>query len=82
MTSNMRTQAVRIKAVLGLQGGLWVFRKSQKISTASDQYFLSYVKKNTGGGGQIGPPPPAYPGLQVPSRDRVNKKVIDNFRII
>ena len=27
--------------------------KSQKISTASDQYFLSYVKKTTGGG-QIG----------------------------
>ena len=27
-------------------GGLWVCRKSQKISTASDQYFLSYVKKN------------------------------------
>ena len=25
--------------------GLWVCRKSQKISTASDQYFLSYVKK-------------------------------------
>ena len=32
--------------VLGLKGGLWVFRKSQKISTASDEYFLSYVKKN------------------------------------
>ena len=27
--------------------------KSQKISTASDQYFLSYVKKTTEGG-QIG----------------------------
>ena len=27
----------------------WVFRKSQKISTASDQYFSSYVKKTTGG---------------------------------
>ena len=24
-------------------------RKSQKISTASDQYFLSYVKKTTAG---------------------------------
>ena len=35
--------------VLGLKGGLWVCRKSQKISTASDQYFLSYVKKTTGG---------------------------------
>ena len=42
--------------VLGQKGGLWVFRKSQKISTASDQYFLSYVKKTTGGG-QIDPPP-------------------------
>jgi len=42
--------------VLGLKGGLWVCKKSQKISTASDQYFLSYVKKTTGGG-QIDPPP-------------------------
>ena len=32
-------------------------RKSQKILTASDQYFLSYVKKTTGG------PPPAGIGL-------------------
>ena len=46
----LRTQAVSIKArFLGLNGGLWVFRKSQKISTASDQYFLSYVKKTTAG---------------------------------
>ena len=36
--------------VLGLKEGLSVFRKSQKISTASDQYFLSYVKITTGGG--------------------------------
>ena len=43
--------------VLGLKGGLWVFRKSQKISTAIDQYFLSYVTTTTGGGGQIDPPP-------------------------
>ena len=42
--------------VLGLKGGLWVCKKSQKMSTASDQYFLSYVKKTTGGG-QIDPPP-------------------------
>jgi len=48
--------------VLGLKGGLWVCKKSQKISTASDQYFLSYVKK-TSGGGQIDPPPPAGIGL-------------------
>ena len=34
--------------------GLWVLRKSQKISTASDQYFLSYMKKNYRGG-QIDP---------------------------
>ena len=27
--------------VLGLKGELWVFRKSQKISTASDQYLLN-----------------------------------------
>ena len=31
-------------------------KKSQKISTASDQYYFSYVKKTTGGG-QIAPPP-------------------------
>ena len=32
-----------LKPVLGLKGGLWVCKKSQKISIASDQYFLSYV---------------------------------------
>ena len=54
----LRTQAVSIKSlVLGLKGGLWVCRKSPKISKASDQYFLSYVKKNYMGGGQIDPPP-------------------------
>ena len=31
--------------VLDLKGGLRVFRKTQIISTASDHYFLSYVKK-------------------------------------
>ena len=36
-------------------GGLWVFRKSQKISTASDEDFLNYVKKDTAGGKS--PPP-------------------------
>ena len=44
-----RTQAVDLKVGL-------VFRKSQKISTVSDRYFLSYVKKIIGGGGP-GPPP-------------------------
>ena len=53
-------------SVLGLQGGLWVFRKSQKISTASDQYFLSYVKKTTGGGGKLTLPP---------SRNRINNLI-------
>ena len=43
--------------ILDLKGGLWVFKKSQKILTASDQYFLSYVKKTTGEGGQIDLPP-------------------------
>ena len=38
-------------------GELWVFRKIQKICTASDQYFLSYVKK-------LKPPPPAGVGLK------------------
>ena len=43
--------------VLGLKGGLWVLRKkSQKFSTASDQYILSYVKKLQGGG-KFSPPP-------------------------
>ena len=42
----LRTHAV--SPVLGLKRGLWVFRKSQKILTASDQYYLSYVKKTTG----------------------------------
>ena len=32
--------------ILGPKKGFWVFRKSPKILTASDQYFLSYVKKN------------------------------------
>ena len=39
-----------------LKGGLWVCRKSQKMSTASNQYFLSYVKKTTGGV-KLTPPP-------------------------
>ena len=39
--------------VLGLKGGLWIFRKSPKILTVSDQYFLSYVRKNT----NCAPPP-------------------------
>jgi len=41
-----------------------VRRKSQKISTALDQYFLSYVKITTGGG-QIDPPPLAGIGLKI-----------------
>ena len=40
-----------------------MFRKSQKISTASDQYFLSYVNKTTGGGVKLTPPPPPGIGL-------------------
>jgi len=42
--------------VLDLKGGLWVFRKSHKVTTASDQYFLSYVKKLNGRGGSINSP--------------------------
>ena len=48
--------------VLSLKRGVWVFRKSQRTSTASDQYFLSYVQK-TKVGGQIAPPPPTGIGL-------------------
>ena len=42
--------------VLDLKGGLWLFRKDQRSSTASDQYFLSYVKKTK-------LPPPVEIGL-------------------
>ena len=45
---------------------MYVCRKSQKISTASDQYFLSYVKKLQGGG-QIDPPPAGI-GLTITDR--------------
>ena len=58
-----RTQAVSIKAGFGPKGGLWVCRKSQKVSTASDQYFMSYVKKLKGGG-QIDPLPAGI-GLNI-----------------
>ena len=34
-----------------------IFSKTQKISTASDQYFLSYVKKKLQGGVKLTPPP-------------------------
>ena len=57
----LRTQAVS-RPVLGLKEGLWVCRKSQKISTASDQYFLSYVKRTTVGV-KLTPPLPAVIGL-------------------
>ena len=46
-----------LKPGLCLKGGLWVCKKSQKISTASDQYFLSYIKKTTGGGVKLTPLP-------------------------
>ena len=48
--------------MLGLKGELWVFRKYQKILTASDQYF---VKQSipAGGGGQTDPSPPTGIGL-------------------
>ena len=55
--------------VLGLIRGLGVFRKSQKISTVSDQYFLSYVKKTAGGGVvKLTPPPTAGIGLTLNPR--------------
>ena len=44
----LRTQS-SIRARFCLRGGLWVCTTIQKISTASDQYFLSYVKKTTAG---------------------------------
>ena len=61
----LRTQAGSKKArfQLDLKGGLWVFRKSQKkISIASDQHYLSYVKNQRGGVNW--PPPPAGIGLK------------------
>ena len=42
--SKQRFSLLQEKAVIQA-----VCRKSQKISTASDQYFLSYVKKTIGG---------------------------------
>ena len=47
-------------------GELWVWRKSQKISTASDQYFLSYVKKL-----KIDPPPAGIGLKDVPRPKRL-----------
>jgi len=43
--------------VLELKGWLWVFWKSQKMLTVSDQYLLSYVK-TTGGEVKLTTPPP------------------------
>ena len=54
------------------KGRAWVCRKSQKILTASDQYFLSFVKKITGGGVKIDP---------RPSRNRVNMEIFKYFFI-
>ena len=65
--SKQRFSLLQEKAVIQamyLKGGLWVCTKSQNISTASDQYFLSYVKKNTGGGVKLTLPPPAGIGLK------------------
>ena len=45
-----------------------MFRKSRKISTALDQYFLSYVKK-LHGGGQIDAPPLAGIGFTLTIQD-------------
>ena len=44
-----RKKQLELKLVLGLKGGLWVCRKSQKFSPASAQSFLSYVKKTPAG---------------------------------
>ena len=41
----------------------YMYLGSQKILTASDQFFLSYVKNYRGG--QIDPPPPAGIGFKV-----------------
>ena len=60
-----------LKAGFRPKGGLWVCRKSQKISTASDQYF-SYVKNYRGG--QIDPPPA---GIElIPSKFGKNKELL------
>ena len=66
----LRTLGLRTE-VLGLKEGLWVCRKSQKIATASDQYFLSYV---------IGLPPPAGIGLKKKSIF-VRRLLIKSFSI-
>ena len=43
------------RPVLDLKGGLWVFRKSLKILTAGDQYFI-FIQKT---------PPPTGIGLNI-----------------
>ena len=53
-----------------------VFRKSQKISTASDQYFLSYVKKTTGGGLNWFPKYLSEPFLLDNNNDNVDKILV------
>ena len=58
--------------------GLWVWRKSQKISTASDQYFLSYVKKKTGGGSNW---PPASRN-KVWTFSRLQSKSLKNTKYV
>ena len=64
--------------VLGLNGWLLVFRKSQKISTASDQYFLSYVKKNYRGGNQIAPPPSSRHRVNNHNQNNLNQLIRPN----
>ena len=44
------------------------FSKSQTISTAADQYFLSYVKKLQGG--QIDPPPTSMNRVKITRRTK------------
>ena len=49
-------------------------KKSQKISTASDQYFLSYVKKTTGRGVKLTRPPAGIGLKEVQINFQFNKE--------
>ena len=48
-------EKVVVQAVCLRTHSVWVFRKSQKILTVSDQHFLSYVKKIQGVGVKLTP---------------------------
>ena len=70
---------------LSLKWGACVSKKSQKIWTASDQYFLSYLKKNIKGGSPGPLPPPAGIGLSVhlwTGRATLYEKLLERLQLL